>query len=333
MLFLFNFCIAVVGSAAVVPACRVQETPAEPSAEKQDEPPAPVPSTSSAALDALLQRLLAEREQPAVVVPSETPPTPDAEDVDAVDPERFRALLTRASDSIQIVRPDGLRRDLQYWDKVYALESGDEVRQDGRGCSLLEFEDGAHLRFDGEAIWRMTSHALANPREIEIVSLKRYADLWFGRGGIDTVLYLPGGNDLAGNGTRLALLDRDRRALEIRVTGPNAVVVRCPYLGGRMLTVEPGQRIFLPVLAEPAAFVPDLVREATLFDEPRGQLRVQAPEPIKLETRDAQIELIGSGPIPGIARACGARVVLRPGQTMRITRAPLGAPRRQEWNE
>lgn len=289
------------------------------------------PSGSSEALEELLRKLSAERDQPAVVAPSAA--APPAADGAPFDLTRLLARLTRASDSVEVVRPDGLRRDLQFWDKVYGLEAGDEVRQDGRGCALLEYEDGANFRFDGEAIWRMTSDALVEPRELEIVRLARYADLWLGRGGVDTVLWLPGGNELAANGTRVVLQDHDRRALEVRVTGPNPVVVRSPYLGGRAVRVRPGQRIFLPVLAEPVAFVPHLAREAVLFDERRGQLRVQAPEAVGLAPIDQQMVLTGDGPIPGIARACGARLVLQPGQTMRLTRAPLGAPRRQEQDE
>lgn len=309
-----------------------QEQPAQPvEPVTEQEQPVPPQSGSTAALEELLKRLSAERSQPSVVAPSDA--APDLLEGDTFDPLRLLARLTRASDSIGVMRPDGLRRDLQFWDKVYGLEAGDEVRQDGRGCALLEYEDGANFRFDGEAIWRMASDALANPRELEIVRLARYADLWLGRGDVDTVFWLPGGNELAANGSRIVLQDHDRRAIEIRVTGPSPAVVRSPYLGGRAVRVRPGQRIFLPVLAEPVAFVPHLVREASLFDEMRGRLRVQAPEAIDVEPLDQALELTGSGPIPGIVRACGARLVMQPGQTMRLTRAPLGAPRRQEQDE
>jgi len=305
--------------------------------EKPEEKPgqeAPAPS-SSKALDELLERLLSENGgQPPVVAPSDVAVTPDAALAGAPAPESRLARVTRISDTVQVVRADGSHRDLQYWDKFLEVGPGDEVRQHGgRSLTLLDYADGAHFRFDGEAIWRLTSDALAKPRTFEIERLVRYGELWFGRNGVDTVVKLPGGNELAGNGTRVQLRDFDGRALEVTVTGPTPVVVRSPYLAGRIVTVTAGQRIVLPVLTEPSAIVSHLTREATLFEVPRGQLRVQAPDQLTLTALEREIELLGSGPVAGIARACGARVVIQPGRVMRLTRAALGAPRRQEWDE
>jgi len=307
-----------------------QETPAQ---EKpaQEKPPA----NSSKALDELLERLLKEQGgQPPVVAPSDVTLPPEAALAGAPPAESRLARVTRISDTVQVVRADGSHRDLQYWDKFLDVGPGDEVRQHGgRSLTLLDFADGAHFRFDGEAIWRMTSDALAKPRTFEIVRLARHGELWFGRNGLDTVVTLPGGNELAGNGTRVRLRDFDGRALEVTVTGPTPAVVRSPYLAGRIVTVAAGQRILLPVLTEPSAVVSHLTREASVFDVPRGVLHVQAPDQLTLTAGERDIELVGSGPVPGIARACGARVVVQPGHALRLTRAALGAPRRQEWDE
>lgn len=319
------------GRAAPAMPAPQDDPPAAGAPDAPQDPPQvePAPPPPSDALEDLLRRLRAESGIPATDATGAEPAAGD----EPLDPARLSAVLTRVSSSVQVVRADGLRRDLHWWDKFYALEAGEQVRQDGRGATLLDYEDGAHLRVDGEAVWWMGSDALARPREIVIERLGAFADLWLGRGGVDTVVALPGGNELAGNGSRVVVQDHDRRALEVRVTGPTPVVVRSPYLGGRLVTVAPGQRVLLPVLEEPAAFVAHLVREETLFDEMRGRLRVQAPEPVALAPGAADVALSGAGAIPGIARACGARVVVQPGRTIRLTRAPLGFPRRQEWDE
>jgi hypothetical protein len=336
--------VAAIGAGApsvVAAAPRPRQEPPPQEKPAQEKPPqaAPAqekpPAGSSKALDELLERLLKEQGgQPPVVAPSDVALPPDVALAGAPPAESRLARVTRISDTVQVVRADGSHRDLQYWDKFLDVGAGDEVRQQGgRSLTLLDYADGAHFRFDGEAIWRLTSDALAKPRRFEIVRLARHGELWFGRNGLDTVVMLPGGNELAGNGTRVRLRDFDGRALEVTVTGPTPAVVRSPYLAGRIVTVLAGQRILLPVLTEPSAVVSHLTREATLFDVPRGQLRVQAPDQLTLTASASDIELLGSGPIPGIARACGARVVVQPGRVLRLTRAALGAPRRQEWDE
>jgi hypothetical protein len=60
---------------------------------------------------------------------------------------------------------------------------------------------------------------------------------------------------------------------------------------------------------------------------------VTAQPEIGLRVDGDAIEVHGDGPVTAIARACGARVVLRPGEQMRLARAPIGAPRKKEWDE
>ncbi len=321
----------------VAPAPVAPAPPAAPGSSSQGVPPAAPQEqdqrSPTQALDDLLHRLSAERPATTPVGPETPFPLPTESPSETIDPATRLARLTRTSDAVQVVLADGRRRDLEFWDKELELAVGDEVRQGAKSCAIVDYADGAHYRFDGQAIWRMQSDALAVPRQLEIVELARTAELYFGGAGIDTVLTLPGGNQLAGRASRITLRDHDQRALEIRDTGPEPVVVRSPYLGERTILLQPGQGVFLPVLAEPAAFVRHLVRETSLFDEQHGRLRVQAPEQIALGGAGEAVELTANGTIPGIARACGARVVLAPGETIRLTRVALGYPRNQEWDD
>lgn len=325
--------IALVAVAAFAPLRASAQEPA-PIAPPQVPAPADggqvAPPNSSKALEELLEKLQAARGGEALVAPTTAQPGGDV--APAAAPV-LTARLRRAADSVQVVRSDGSRRDLAFWDQTFELAVGDEVRQDsGRACALLEYPEGMRARFDGRSIWRMKSDALARPRQFAIDQLAHYGEFTLAE-GVDTVIELPGGNEVAGNGTRLTLHDHDRRAIEVRVSGPLPVVVRTPYVGSRVITVAPGQRIFLPMLAEPAAFVPHLSDERRLFDDSRGCLRVQVSDATTMTVGDQEIELSGRGSVPGIARACGARVVVRPGDTLRLTRAPIGFPRRQEQDE
>jgi hypothetical protein len=248
-------------------------------------------------------------------------------------PVATHALLTRASDPIQILLASGERRELHYWDSRLELGAGDEVRQGGRACAILEFAEGAHFRVEGLAIWRLQSEASASPRRLEFSELTKSADFHLGRSSVDTVLTLPGGNELAGRNARITVRSIDLRAFEVRNTGPEPVVARCPYLGGRIVTLAPGQRVLLPSLAEPSAYLAHLSHDASLFDDAHGRLVVQAPEQVELAASGGSIEVKGRGAITGIARACGARMVVTPGSTLRLTRAPLGTPRQREWED
>jgi len=301
---------------------------------QEGDPPAPPPQEPprSKALEDLLRRLAEERGAPSVVPPSpREAPVPAAEGSPL--PPAERAILRRASDSVQVVLANGLRRDLQYWDASLELGAGDEVRQGSHSCAVLEFPEGARIRVDGVAKWRMKSDVRTSPRLLEFVELGRVAVLHLGEGGIDTVVVLPGGTELAGRGARVVVRDRDQRALEIRNSGPEPVVTRNPYVGAGVITLPAGQRVFLPVRPEPAAQVAHLTHDAVLFDANRGRLVVQAPDEIALTAAADAIELAGRGPVTGVARACGARLVLAPGATIRLTRAPLGWPRPREWEE
>jgi hypothetical protein len=294
------------------------------------------PASGSRALEELLERLMAERAAGGLVAPTTTVPEEPAPDLapTAVGAVGAVAAVRRIADAVQLVRRDGGRRDLAWWDSRAMLEAGDEVRlHGGRACALYEDSDGIRARFDGPAIWRALDAVGARPRQFSVDQLERFGEWWLAE-GVDCVLLLPGGNECAGNGTRLTLHAHDRRAIELRVTGPAPVVVRSPYLGERLVSVAPGQRIFLPALPEPAAFVPDLVQTAELSETASsGALRVQATGTLKFETLGPDIALLGSGPVTGIARACGARVVVRSGDALRLTRVPLGTPRRQEHDE
>jgi len=236
------------------------------------------------------------------------------------------------SDVVQVVHA-GVQRDLSFWDKHCDMAPGDEVRQGPKAMTIVDYADGASFKIEGPAILRFASDGVANPRQVEFDRLSRSAYLVLGRGEVDTVVALPGGNELAGRDARLSLHDYDLRALEIRNSGPEPVVLRSPYLGATLLTLEPGHRVLLPVLAEPSAFVPHLTHDATTGDDARGRLVVTAQPEIGLRVDGDAIEVRGDGPVTAIARACGARVVLRPGEQMRLARAPLGDPRRKEWDE
>ena len=316
------------------PAPATIPTAAPPAA--QDDPVKPPPEsaqeTPSKALDDLLRRLAEERGAPSLVPPSPNEPAPP-EGALPIDPALRRARLTRVSDAVEVLTADRRRRDLEFWDKHFELEVGDEVRQSSRSCTLLDFGDGANFRFDGIAVWRMDSDALATPRLFAITTLGRRAELHLGRGGMDTAVTLPGGNELAGQDARVVVRNHDLRALEVSNSGPAPVVVRSPYLGAEVIALEPGQRIFLPVLSEPSARLPHLTHDLSLFDATRGTLRVEAQEEVRLAVAGDAIEAAAVGPVFGIARACGARVVLQPGESIKLTRAPLGFPRRREWDE
>ncbi len=330
-----NACFAIVLLALAPLPTDASSAPAVQDAAAPMTPPVapPVaedpPSSGSRALEELLERLLAERAAGGIV--ALTTSTPD--DPVAALPAPPGGMVRRIADSVQVVQADGTRRDLSWWDPRIVLAPGDEVRLDsGRACALYSDSDGVRARFDGRTVWRPLDALGARPRQFAIDQLARYGEWWFEE-GVDCVLRLPGGNECAGNGTRITLHDHDRRAIEVRVTGPAPVVVRTPYLGEELVTVAPGQRIFLPALPEPAAFVPHLTVTAEQFDDARGRLRVQAPETMTLAVRESGIALEGNGPVPGIARACGARVVVRPGDALTLTRVPLGFPRRQEQDE
>jgi hypothetical protein len=315
------------------PAPPQEKPPVAAPQEKPAEPPAQEKPARSQALEELLRRLARERGLPPIVPPSPLQPVPPEGEGEAAAAPATRARLLRAADSVQVVKAGGARRDLQFWDARLDLDAGDEVRQGPRGETVLEFEDGAHYRIDGRAVWRLESSPSASPRRIDFLELRRFASCSLGHGEIDTVLTLPGGNQLAGRGARVTILDRDLRALEIRNTGPEPVVVRSPYLGDRTIALGAGQRIFLPVMPEPAAFLRHLTHDASLFDERRGRLVVQAQDEVALSAAGDSIDLAGRGPAAGLARACGARFVLQPGQALRLTRAPLGVPRQTEWDE
>lgn len=308
-------------------------TPTPPPTPTQTPTPPPAaddqPAGGSRALEELLERLLAERSAGGLIAPTTDLP----EEPTTATPPAAASAVRRIADSVQVVRADGVRRDLAWWDSRAVLGPGDEVRLDGgRACALYSDGDGVRARFDGRAVWRALDAVGTRPRQFAIDQFARYAEWWL-EAGVDCVLRLPGGNECAGNGTRITLHDHDRRAIELRVTGPAPVVVRTPYRGEELVTVAPGQRIFLPALPEPAAWVPHLTVTAEQFDDARGRLRVQAPETMSLAVRESGIALEGNGPVPGIARACGARVVVRPGDGLTLTRVPLGFPRRQEQDE
>ena len=309
--------------------------PAASGSQPQEQPKPPSPDERSKALEELLRRLSDTTEHPSLVPPNPAEP-PVAPGERPIDPARLKALLTRASDSVEIALANHQRRELEYWDNRLEIGVGDEVRQGPKSCTTLDWGDGAHFRFDGLAVWHMASDGLADPRRFAIDQLARKAELQLGAGERDVVIDLPGGNQIAGRRSRLTLhgLDiDDRSAIELRNGGPEPVVVRSPYLGGRTITIGAGQRVFLPVLPEPAAFVAHLTHDATLHDELHGRLHVQAPEQIRLAIADETIDAENAGRIPGIARACGARVVLRPGESIRLARVPLGTPRQREQDE
>ena len=306
------------------PAAPPQEAPRSPAASPQEAP-------RSKDLEELLKRLASER---SGRVPSTDRPATGARAAAAAEraPADRVIRATRMSDVVQVVHA-GLQRDLSYWDKHAEMAPGDELRQGPKAVTLVDYSDGASFKIEGPALLRFTSDGLANPRQVEFERLSRSAYLFLGRGDVDTVLALPGGNELAGRNARITLHDFDLRALEIRNSGPDPVVLRSPYLGATLLTLEPGHRVMLPVLAEPAAFVPNLTHDAATGDDARGRFVVVAQSEIGLRVDGDAIEVHGDGPVSAIARACGARVVLRPGEMLRLARAPLGDPRRKEWDE
>lgn len=296
------------------------------------EPPAGAPGGQEAkqrskALEDLLRQLEAHPESRHVTPPGRTA----AEEPQAAAPgsERSIVRLTRMSDLVQLVHL-GSQRDLAFWDKSVELAPGDEVRQGAKAVTLLDYADGANFRFDGAASYRLTSDGTASPRLLEVSRIARFAQFTLGQGDVDTVLTLPGGNELAGRHALVTAVDFDQRALEIRNTGPEPVVLRSPYLGATLLTLNAGQKVTLPVLPEPSAFVPRLSHDASTGDAARGTLLVEAQPEIALRTVGDSVELRGDGPITAIARANGARVVLRPGEQITLARVPLGDPRRKE---
>jgi hypothetical protein len=306
------------GQEAPAPA---PSAPPEEAAPQQEEP-------RSKELEELLRKLASEH---AGRAPASEAPASGAHAVARTPTDRV-IHVTRMADVVQVVHA-GAQRELAYWDKHAEMGPGDELRQGPKAVTLVDYSDGASFKFEGPAILRFTSDGLANPRLLEIERLSRSAFLFLGRGDVDTVLTLPGGNELAGRNARVTLHDFDLRALEIRNSGPDPVVLRSPYLGATLLTLEKGHRVLLPVLAEPSAFVPHLTHDASTGDEARGRLVVTAQPEIGLRVDGDAIEVHGDGPVTAIARACGARVVLRPGEQMRLARAPIGAPRKKEWDE
>jgi hypothetical protein len=308
------------GQEAPAPAPASSAPPKE-AAPQQEEP-------RSKELEELLRKLASEH---AGRAPASEAPASGAHAVARAPTDRV-IHVTRMADVVQVVHA-GAQRELAYWDKHAEMGPGDELRQGPKAVTLVDYSDGASFKFEGPAILRFTSDGLANPRLLEIERLSRSAFLFLGRGDVDTVLTLPGGNELAGRNARVTLHDFDLRALEIRNSGPDPVVLRSPYLGATLLTLEKGHRVLLPVLAEPSAFVPHLTHDASTGDEARGRLVVTAQPEIGLRVDGDAIEVHGDGPVTAIARACGARVVLRPGEQMRLARAPIGAPRKKEWDE
>jgi hypothetical protein len=313
----------------------VPKTDTPPPPPQEGTPPATPPTgqekpTRSQALEDLLKRLQQERGTPTLVPPNpNAPPTPEGTPVAPAQP----ALLRRASDPVQVAFADGHKRDLQFWDARLDLDDGDEVRQGAGSCTLLEFAEGARYRIDGVAIWRLDSETNATPRLVLFTQLVRSAELDLGHGEFDTVFTLPGGNELASRNTRLFVRGYEDRALEIRNSGPDPAVVRSPYLGARVITLHPGQVVYMPVLPEPSAYIPHLTHDTSVFDEQRGRLYVQAPDQITLSAGADAVDVAARGPAAGIARACGARMVLTAGQSMRVTRAPIGYTRLPEWEE
>ena len=315
------------------PAPQDPAAPATPTAPQETTPATPPPTQRSQELEDLIRRLSQERGAPSLVPPNPLEPALEDREGETSAPFAEKALLTRASDPVQVVLATREQRDLAFWDSRIEISKGDEVRQGPKGCTVLDFPDGASYRFDGMAVYRLTSDAKSSPRLVHVEALGRFAEFQLGRAEIDTVLRLPGGSEVAGRITRLTVFDFDLRALEIRNSGPESAVVRNPYLGSRIVTLAAGQRVFLPVMAEPSAFVAQLSHDVSAFDESRGRLFVQAPDQVGLEVAADGVALSGRGPQVGIARACGARMVVRPGETLKLTRAPLGFPRRREWGE
>jgi hypothetical protein len=318
----------------VATASAVQETPAHPPAPEPDTKPAPAGQDAakrSKALEDLLRRLATQPDSRRVALPGARTAAGGGGETAAAQPqsEQRTVRVTRHSDLVQVVHL-GIQRDLAYWDKVVEMVPGDEVRQGGKAVTVFDYPDGANYRFEGPATIRVTSDGLANPRLLEVDSLARFALFTFGKSEIDTVITLPGGNELAGRDARVSVNDLDLRAVEIRNTGPDPVVLRSPYLGATLLTVAAGQRVVLPVIPEPSAFIPHLSHDATAGDAERGRLVVEAQPEIGLRVAGDSVELRGDGPVTAIARACGARLVLRPGETLTLTRVPLGDARRKE---
>jgi hypothetical protein len=314
-----------------VPAARAtQETPTNPPA------PAPAPAGQDAtkrskALEELLRQLQSQPDARHVAKPgAKADAKRPAGGADATpSAERRIVRMTRMSDLVQVVH-QGAQRDLAYWDKSVELVPGDEVRQGAKAVTIFEYADGANFRFDGPAQILLTSDGLANPRLLEVSQLARFALFTLGKGEIDTVVTLPGGNELAGRDALVSVHDFDQRAVELRNTGPEPVVLRSPYLGATLLTLAPGQRVTLPVLPEPSAYVPHLTHDATTGDAARGTLIVEAQPEVGLRQVGDSVEVRGDGPVTAIARACGARLVLRPGEQLTLARVPLGDARRKE---
>jgi hypothetical protein len=340
---------SLIATAAIVllglPAARaVQEppkkppAPAEPSAPgvnpANPEPPAGAPAGQEAkqrskALEDLLRQLQTHPESRRVAAPAAHAGAEEPQAATSPANEKSIVRLTRMSDLVQLVHL-GLQRDLAFWDKSVELAPGDEVRQGAKAVTILDYADGANCRFDGPATYRLTSDGAASPRLLEIERIARFAQFTLGQGDVDTVLTLPGGNELAGRHALVTVRDFDQRAIELRNAGPEPVVLRSPYLGATLLTLNVGQKVTLPVLPEPSAFVPRLTHDASTGDAARGTLLVEAQPEIALRTVGDSVELRGDGPIPAIARANGARVVLRPGEQLTLARVPLGDPRRKE---
>jgi hypothetical protein len=323
---------------ATAPALQEKPNPAAPTNPPQATPPAPPNPPApqerpppSKALEELLRRLSEARGQPSTPppAPGETPKAPQ----EHVDPSLLVALLTRTSDTVQVALASGKLRELAYWDRRLDLGADDEVRQTAKACTLLDYPDGAHFTVVGAATWRMTSDAHVSPRRFAVTALTRTVEFDFGRSDVDAVVALPGAVELAGRHSLVTVRDRDGRALEIRNSGPEPVVLRSPHLGEKLLELPAGKLVFLPVLAEPAAFVPHLTHDASVFDDARGRLVVQAGDEVRLTAAGDAVALEDVGVVKSVARACGARVVLEPGQSLKLTRAPLGTPRDKEREE
>src|SRR5262249_18114888 len=167
-------------------------------------PPQEAPRSKE--LEDLLKRLASDRGRARPGEPAEPGAHPAAAAAHAPQDKVIRA--TRMSDVVQVVHA-GVQRDLSYWDKHCDMAPGDEIRQGPKARTVVDYADGASFKIEGPALLRFTSDGLANPRQVEFERLSRSAYLSLGRGDVDTVLALPGGNELAGRDARLPLHDFD----------------------------------------------------------------------------------------------------------------------------
>ena len=284
-----------------------------------------------------VRELLERFQQPATgLVPQEGSDVVDLADLltgggEEEDEEAIHLL--RAFDAVDVLRGDE-RHQLQYWNAHFILERGDIVRGSRGSLLVIDYPDGTEVRTNGLIEMHVLTAADDPQRRLRIPQLEIALLLQLQE--TPTTLELPGGNVVSGQNSRVTIRNIDLRILEIRNTGPGSLSVQGPFLGDRVLDLEGGKLVQLPLFPATALpptgpqhlhRFPDMTTSAARLPL---SLAVSCSERVAVSRSGSSLQLEGIGPTEEVVSVHGARLRLEPGMTLHLRRAHLGKPSKEK---